>query len=104
MALYSIAEMLVFPSLHEGFGWPPLEAMACGCPVITTRKASLPEVCGEACLYVDPRSVDDIAAAIRTLLKKSGMRTDLISAGLLQVRKFNWEKTAQAILQVGQCT
>jgi glycosyltransferase involved in cell wall biosynthesis len=104
MALYSIAEMLVFPSLHEGFGWPPLEAMACGCPVITTRKASLPEVCGEACIYVEPRSVDNIAAAIRTLLKKSGMRTDLISAGLLQVRKFNWEKTAQAILQVGQCT
>jgi glycosyltransferase involved in cell wall biosynthesis len=100
MCLYSLANMLVFPSLHEGFGWPPLEAMACGCPVITTRQASLPEVCGEACLYVEPRDVDGIVAAIRTLNGNSDMRADLIRRGLLQAQKFDWRKTAQAILQV----
>ncbi len=100
MSLYSLAAMLVFPSLHEGFGWPPLEAMACGCPVITTRQASLPEVCGEACLYVDPRDVEGIAAAIRSIVKNSDTRADLIRRGLLQAQKFDWRRTAQAILQV----
>jgi len=104
MCLYNLATMLVFPSLHEGFGWPPLEAMACGCPVIATRKASLPEVCGEACLYVEPRDVDGIAAAIRTLNENSDMRADLIRRGLSQAQKFNWRKTAQAILQAAHWT
>ncbi len=99
MCLYSLAEMLAFPSLHEGFGWPPLEAMACGCPVITTRKASLPEVCGEACLYVEPRDPDGIAAAIRTLKEAPDTRADLIRRGLLQAQKFSWQRTAQEILR-----
>jgi glycosyltransferase involved in cell wall biosynthesis len=99
MCLYSLANMLVFPSLHEGFGWPPLEAMACSCPVITTRKASLPEVCGEACLYVDPRDVEGIAAAIRRLMDDPDLRADLIRRGLLQAQKFDWKETAQAIFQ-----
>jgi glycosyltransferase involved in cell wall biosynthesis len=102
MCLYSIAEMLVFPSLHEGFGWPPLEAMACGCPVITTRKASLPEVCGEACLYVEPRDVDGIASAIRSLIENPDLRSDLTHRGLVRARRFDWRPTAQAILQVAQ--
>lgn len=100
MCLYSVADMLVFPSLHEGFGWPPLEAMACGCPVITTRKASLPEVCGEACLYVDPRDVDGIAAAICSLRTDRDTRVNLIHVGLLQAHKFDWRNTSQAILKV----
>ena len=100
MCLYSIANMLVFPSLHEGFGWPPLEAMACGCPVITTRKASLPEVCGEACLYVEPRDVDAVAAAIRTLTDKPDVRADMIRRGLLQAQEFDWRRTAEAILNL----
>ena len=99
MCIYSIADMLVFPSLHEGFGWPPLEAMACGCPVITTRKASLPEVCGDACLYVEPRDVEEIAAAIRTLRDDAQTRAELIRRGTLQAQKFDWQKTAQEILQ-----
>jgi glycosyltransferase involved in cell wall biosynthesis len=78
--------------------------MACGCPVITTRKASLPEVCGEACLYVDPRGVDEMASAIRTLMEKPDVRADLISRGLLQAQKFDWRQTAQAILQVAHCS
>jgi glycosyltransferase involved in cell wall biosynthesis len=102
MCIYSIAQMLVFPSLHEGFGWPPLEAMACGCPVIATRKASLPEVCGEACLYVEPRDVNGIAAAVRTLMKKADLRADLIGRGLLQAQKFDWRQTSRAILQTIQ--
>jgi glycosyltransferase involved in cell wall biosynthesis len=74
--------------------------MACGCPVITTRKASLPEVCGEACLYLDPRDVDGIAAAIRTLTDKPDVRADLIRRGLLQAQKFDWRPTAEAILNL----
>ena len=62
--LYSEAKLLIFPSLYEGFGSPPLEAMACGCPVIVSRAASLPEVCGDAAYYVDPLSVDSIALGI----------------------------------------
>jgi glycosyltransferase involved in cell wall biosynthesis len=100
LCLYSIAGMLVFPSLHEGFGWPPLEAMSCGCPVITTRKASLPEVCGEACLYVEPLDVDGIAAAIRTLTDKPNVRAHLIRRGLSQAQKFDWRRTAEAILNL----
>jgi glycosyltransferase involved in cell wall biosynthesis len=101
MCLYSLADMLVFPSLHEGFGWPPLEAMACGCPVITTRKASLPEVCGEASMYVDPRDVEGIAAAIRSLRDDPHVRDDLIHRGLSQAQKFDWRKTTEEILRVG---
>jgi glycosyltransferase involved in cell wall biosynthesis len=102
MCLYSIADMLVFPSLHEGFGWPPLEAMACGCPVITTRKASLPEVCGDACLYAEPRDVEGIAAAIRTLRDEPDSRVDLIRRGLLRTQKFDWRTTAKTILKLLQ--
>jgi glycosyltransferase involved in cell wall biosynthesis len=100
MSLYSIAEVMVFPSLHEGFGWPPLEAMACGCPVITTRKASLPEVCGDACMYVEPRDVDGITAAICKLREYPDLRANLVKYGLSQVQKFDWRQTAQAILQL----
>jgi len=100
--LYSLAEMLVFPSVHEGFGWPPLEAMACGCPVITTRKASLPEVCADACLYVEPCDVEGITGAIRDLLAQPDTRADLASRGLLQARNFDWRQTAQTILRLIQ--
>jgi glycosyltransferase involved in cell wall biosynthesis len=76
--------------------------MACGCPVITTRKASLPEVCGEACLYVEPRDVDGIASAIRSLIENPDLRSDLTHRGLVRARRFDWRPTAQAILQVAQ--
>jgi glycosyltransferase involved in cell wall biosynthesis len=102
MCLYSIAKMLVFPSLHEGFGWPPLEAMACGCPVITTRKGSLPEACGEACLYVEPRDVEGIGAAIRSLSEEPDTRADLIRRGLLQAQQFDWRITAETMLGLMQ--
>jgi glycosyltransferase involved in cell wall biosynthesis len=104
MCFYSLAEMLVFPSLHEGFGWPPLEAMACGCPVITTHRASLTEVCGDACLYVDPQDVEGIAGAIHKLANEPPTRTALIGRGLQRAQKFDWRQTAQAIFQAAGWT
>ena len=68
VALYNVAKVLVFPSISEGFGWPPLEAMACGCPVISSGCASLPEVCGDACLYINATEVTQIADAIKKIL------------------------------------
>jgi len=95
--LYSTAELLVFPSLSEGFGWPPLEAMACGCPVIASDRGSLPEVCGDAALTVNP-DADSIAAAMRQLLDSPQLRADLVRRGAPQVARFSWNNTASAIL------
>ncbi|MFA5855370.1 MAG: glycosyltransferase family 1 protein [Candidatus Gracilibacteria bacterium] len=101
--LYSRARMLVFPSLYEGFGMPPLEAMACGCPVIVSNISSLPEVVGEAAIKVDPRSPAQIAEAIKKLLNLAA-RKSYQSEGILQVKKFSWEKTAKTILETLQVT
>ncbi len=97
--LYAAAESLVFVSLNEGFGLPVIEAMACGCPVIAGRVSSIPEVAGDAALYVDPYNVDDIARAIRSVSKK---RQVLIRKGLIQAKKFSWEKTAGQTVEVFQ--
>ena len=96
--LYNCAEALVFPSLHEGFGWPPLEAMACGCPVIAGDRPSLPEICGEAALYLDPEKPSEIAAAIARLRSEAGLRENLKRKGFEQAAKYDWKKTAQSIL------
>jgi len=95
--LYSRARMMVFPSLYEGFGMPPLEAMACGCPVIVSSTSSLPEVVGDAAIKVDPRNSAQIAAAIKELLDPR-MRKLSQAQGLLQAKKFSWEKSAKTIL------
>ncbi len=100
LLLYNLSDMLVFPSSHEGFGWPPLEAMACGCPVITTAKASLPEVCGEACLYVEPFDIHGIASAIRELLQNCSLRDQLIARGKCQAHRFSWRHTASRMLEL----
>ncbi|MBI2058945.1 MAG: glycosyltransferase family 4 protein [Nitrospirae bacterium] len=94
---YSEALALVFPSLHEGFGLPPLEAMACGCPVISSNAASLPEVCGGAALYVDPLSVDSIRKAMNDILADERLRESLREKGLRQASAFTWEKTVERI-------
>jgi glycosyltransferase involved in cell wall biosynthesis len=99
-ALYSLAEVLVFPSLHEGFGWPPLEAMACGCPVIASRRGSLPEVCGDACLYVDPLDYDDIAAAIARVLSDPELKATLGTQGRSRAAAFSWRLTAERMLEL----
>ena len=75
---YNAADALVFASLHEGFGIPILEAMACGCPVITSNKSSMPEVAGDAALFVDPLDVDAIANAMRTIVENDLLKKDFL--------------------------
>ena len=92
--------MLVFPSLTEGFGAPPLEAMSCGCPVIASNTSSVPEVCGDAVLYIDPYSIDDISDRIKLLIYDDHLRQELIQKGMKRSYLFSWEKTVSDILQV----
>jgi len=99
-AIYSAAELFVFPSLREGFGLPPLEAMACGTPVITSNITSLPEVVGEAGILVNSYNVDEIKAAIIKVLTDSALRNNLIKRGLERAKQFTPEKTAKQILRV----
>ncbi|WP_418791065.1 glycosyltransferase family 4 protein [Phosphitispora sp. TUW77] len=98
--LYNLAGLFVFPSLYEGFGLPPLEAMACGTPVITSNRSSLPEVAGEAAALVDPYSSEELAAAIDRVLKDEGLCRQMRENGLLQAAKFSWEETARQTLEV----
>jgi glycosyltransferase involved in cell wall biosynthesis len=98
--LYSAAQCLVYPSLYEGFGLPPLEAMACGCPVITSNTSSLPEVVGNAGIMVDPYDVNEIAKAIDLILFNENLRNEMIEKGLKQAKKFSWKKTAEEIYEV----
>jgi glycosyltransferase involved in cell wall biosynthesis len=88
------AEALVMPSYYEGFGLPPLEAMACGTPCIVSNAASLHEVCGDAALYINPFSVDDIAEKLLHLAGDGALRETLRTAGLQQARRFSWDKAA----------
>lgn len=92
---YSAASVFVYPSLYEGFGLPPLEAMACGCPVVTSNNSSLPEVVGDAAITVDPHDVDALTNAMREVLTNDGLREAMIEKGLAQAKRFSWEKTAQ---------
>ncbi|WP_239618818.1 glycosyltransferase family 4 protein [Cohnella mopanensis] len=94
-ALYDGAACFLFPSLYEGFGLPPLEAMACGTPVIVSRNASLPEVCGEATLYCDPDSPADIALKIDRVMKDERLRESLSARGLERSGQFSWDKCAK---------
>lgn len=89
------AGALVLPSLYEGFGLPPLEAMASGCPVVVSRAASLPEVCGDAALYCDPLDPHDIAAQIRRAVNDATLRAELVDRGRLHARRFTWERCAE---------
>lgn len=98
--LYNLAAALVFPSLYEGFGIPPLEAMQCACPVIASDKASLPEVVEDAALLVDPENEKSIAAAMEKILKDHNLAKELSEAGLKQARKFSWKKSAEKLKTV----
>jgi len=96
-AVYRGALGLVFPSLYEGFGLPPLEAMACGVPVLTSNVCSLPEVVGNAAILVDPHSTDDIASGIRRLAQDTELRRQLRKEGLARAKTFRWERTAHKV-------
>jgi len=98
--LYNAATLFVFPSLYEGFGLPPLEAMACGTPVITTDVSSLPEVVGQAGLLVPPDDVDALAKAIESVLEDESLAARLSLAGLEQAKKFSWERCARQTLAI----
>jgi glycosyltransferase involved in cell wall biosynthesis len=96
--LYSGASVMVYPSLYEGFGLPPLEAMACGTPVITSNTSSLPEVVGDAGMIVDPHDPADLADAMRRVLSDSTLREHMRQKGLERAQTFSWDKTAAAVM------
>lgn len=98
-ALLSMADLMVYPALYEGFGLPVVEAMACGTPVLTSSVSSLPEAAGGAALLADPSSVEDIAEKLLELAEDSGLRAILSEKGLARVSKLSWERTARMTLQ-----
>jgi len=95
VALYNGALGLVLPSLYEGFGLPILEAMSCGCPVVSSTAAALPEVYGDAALTFDARSPDELCARLEQLAEDSALRADLVRRGLANCDRFSWHRTAQ---------
>jgi glycosyltransferase involved in cell wall biosynthesis len=99
-SIYRRAQALIYPSLYEGFGLPPLEAMATGCPVICSNTSSLPEVVGTAGEYFDPASQESIMEAMEGVMISLDRREDLISKGYKQAAKFSWERCAQETLGV----
>lgn len=99
-ALYKAADLFVFPSLYEGFGMPPLEAMHFGCPVVCANAASLPEVVGDAAELVDPMEVDSIAEGMLRVLTDGPYRTKLVQRGYVQAKKFNWDDSAKKLMQI----
>lgn len=100
VALYNLASAFVMPSLYEGFGLPILEAMSCGCPVITSKEGSLPEVAGNAAYFVDAYSVDSITHAIQKVVGDKQLAKKMKISGIEQAKKFTWEKTAEATVAV----
>jgi glycosyltransferase involved in cell wall biosynthesis len=97
-ALYRGAACLVYPSAVETFGLPPLEAMACGCPVVASNRTSVPEVVGDAAVVVDPDDIPSLADAIRRVLTDAGLREDLRERGFANARRFTWERAARETL------
>lgn len=97
--LYTNAELFVFPSLYEGFGLPPLEAMACGTAVLVSNRASLPEVCDDGAYYCNPDDPQDIAAKIAFILENDDLRMKLKKKGIQQARRYTWENSANCLVQ-----
>ncbi|MBI4040031.1 glycosyltransferase family 4 protein, partial [Candidatus Daviesbacteria bacterium] len=100
IALYKTAEVFVMPSFEEGFGIPVLEAMAAGCSVVSSDRGSLPEVGGNASLYFDPSSLEDMNTKISQVLSKPQLRKELIDKGKIRYKEFSWERLAKQTLNV----
>jgi glycosyltransferase involved in cell wall biosynthesis len=98
--LYNLASVFVYPSFFEGFGFPPLEAMACGVPVVASNNSSLPEIVGPAGILIDPDRPDEITKALKEILLNKDLREKLIKKGLEQSLKFDWRKTAKEFLKI----
>jgi len=98
--LYNCADLFVYPSLYEGFGLPPLEAMACGIPVITSNTSSLPEVVGNAGIMVDPLDVNSLYEAMANVLKDQELKYQMSRDGLKRSKMFTWEKTVSGVLKI----
>jgi len=98
--LYNLAAVFAYPSLYEGFGLPILEAMACGCPVITSNRGSMKEVAGKAAFLVNPESAEDISDAILKIVKNKPLAKKLINKGFKRTKEFSWEKTARETLKI----
>lgn len=98
-SLYNAADLFVYPSIYEGFGFPPLEAMACGTPVITSNTSSLPEVVGNAGIMANPRDVNDIANALNEVLSNEDLKYGMVKKGLEQAKKFEWITCAKETLK-----
>jgi len=101
-SLYRLASVFVFPSLYEGFGLPPLEAMASGTPVVTSNVSSMPEVTGDAAVLVDPYSVESIVEGIARVLKDPALSADLRRKGIARAREFSWDRSVQRTRQLYQ--
>ena len=98
--VFNLASLFVYPSFFEGFGFPPLEAMRCGVPVITSNNSSLPEIVGQAAVLIDPDKPDEIYRAMKEILSSEELYDRLRTEGLQQAQKFRWEKTAKEFLAV----
>lgn len=99
-ALYCNAACFIFPSLYEGFGFPPLEAMAHGCPVIVSPLASLPEICADSALYCDPYNPQELVEKVKLILENNAARDELIKKGDLRINHFSWKRCAESFLNI----
>ncbi|MCX7940610.1 MAG: glycosyltransferase family 4 protein [Endomicrobia bacterium] len=99
-ALYSGAELFVFPSLYEGFGLPPVEALACGCPVVASNVSSIPEILKEAAVYFDPYNIEDIKDKILKVLCSDSLKNSLFTSGIKHAKEFNKENMVKSILKI----
>lgn len=100
--LYASAKVFVYPSLYEGFGIPPLEAMALGCPVIAARSSSIPEVCGDGALLFDPNSEEELKTALEKVVLDTALSTELIRRGTAREKTFSWDKTTDGLVKLYQ--
>lgn len=101
--LYNTATVFVMPSLYEGFGLPILEAMSCGCPVVTSKEGSIPEIAGNAVVNVDAYEIDSISQGISEVFNSDNLRQELSKKGLAQSKKFTWQKTVEETMNVYRC-
>lgn len=99
-AVYSLADVFVFPSWYEGFGIPPLEAMGCGVPVVCSNSSSLPEVCGDAAEYFDPHSADELADRMAAVLADQARAAELSARGIARAARFSWDRTAAELMTI----